>query len=115
MESFGDDTSPTKQLVKRVIGLPGDRVVVHEGVITIYNSTNPDGFKPDEELPYAADAQMTPTLNEIDVTLSQDELYVCGDNRSNSMDSRMFGPIKTDQVVGKLIARILPLNQMKRY
>jgi signal peptidase I len=115
LESLGGDASATKQLVKRVIGLPGDRVVIHEGVITIYNTSNPDGIKPDEELPYAADAKMTPTLNEIDVTLGPNEIYVCGDNRSNSLDSRMFGPIKTDQVVGKLVARILPLNQMKRF
>ena len=56
---------------------------------------------------------MPTTLNDQDVTLGSDELFVCGDNRPNSMDSRMFGPIKTSQIVGKLVVRILPLSQAK--
>ncbi len=115
LEAYGSVDGDTKQIVKRVIGLPGERVVIKDGVITVYNKQYPQGFKPDEEMAYGSVAEMTPTTNEVDVTLESDELYICGDNRSNSLDSRMLGPIKTEQVVGKLILRILPLNKFQRF
>jgi signal peptidase I len=115
LDQFGSVDGDKKQLVKRVIGLPGDRIVIKEGIITVYNKQYPQGFRPDEELPYGATAEMTPTTNDLEVTIGPDELYVCGDNRANSMDSRMFGPIKTEQIVGKLVLRILPLNKMQRF
>lgn len=115
LESFGSIDGDTKQLVKRVIGLPGDRVVIKDGIITIYNDQYPDGFRPDEEMAYGSRADMTRTTNDIDVTIGEDELFVCGDNRENSLDSRMFGPIKADQLVGKVAFRILPLNKFQKY
>lgn len=108
-----DEPDGSKQLVKRVIGLPGDHVVIKNGSITIYNKDYPDGFNPDTTLPYGKEHAMPTTSDDIDVTLTSNELFVCGDNRPNSLDSRMFGPIKTDQIVGKLAVRILPLSQMK--
>jgi signal peptidase I len=102
-----------KQLVKRVIGLPGDRVVVKDGKITIYNSAHPDGFNPDTTGDFHISAPIT--SGETDNTLQKDELFVCGDNRANSEDSRFFGPIKTDQVVAKLVLRILPLSKAQSF
>jgi signal peptidase I len=101
-----------KQLIKRVIGLPGERVVVHDGKLTVYNSQHPNGFDPDTAGNYTA---VQPTGQEVDQVLKSDELFVCGDNRPNSEDSRYFGPIKTNQVVAKLVLRILPLNQAKKF
>src|SRR6185312_2120019 len=89
-----------KQLIKRVIGLPGERVVVHAGKITVYNSQHPNGFDPDTTGQYQP---VEPTGQEVDQQLKSDELFVCGDNRPNSEDSRYFGPIKTNQVVAKLV------------
>lgn len=103
----------TKQLIKRVIGLPGDRVVVKDGKITIYDSTHPKGFNPDTTGKYRITAPTT--IGSVDQTLNKDELFVCGDNRSNSEDSRYFGPIKTSQLVAKLTLRILPLNTVKKF
>ncbi len=103
----------SKQLIKRVIGLPGERVAIVDGVITVYNQDNPNGFSPDKTLPYGRDANIEPTADEVDVTLGTNELFVSGDNRPNSMDSRMFGPITTDQIIGKLVMRILPINNTK--
>jgi signal peptidase I len=103
----------SKQLVKRVIGLPGERVVVKDGSIMVYNQEYPDGFNPDTTLAYGKEHTFPVTTEDVDVTLAADELFVCGDNRPDSLDSRMFGPIKTDQIVGKLIMRILPLSQTK--
>lgn len=102
-----------KQLIKRVIGLPGERVVVAGGHITIYNQTHPDGFDPDTQSGYHIAAPST--VGNVDVRLANNELFVCGDNRNNSEDSRYFGPIKQNQVVAKLVFRIMPINQAKSF
>lgn len=102
-----------KQLIKRVIGLPGNRVVVADGRITIYDAGHPDGFNPDTTGDYHISAPTT--VGNVDVTLQSNELFVCGDNRSNSEDSRYFGPIRTDTVIAKLVLRILPVNQVQSF
>ena len=105
----------TKQLIKRVIGLPGERVVVNGSKVTIYNSAHPDGFDPDHSGLYSFTPATPPVDIHVDVTLQPNELFVCGDNRGNSEDSRYFGPIQTNQVVAKLVLRILPLNKSKSF
>jgi signal peptidase I len=92
----------TKQLIKRVIGLPGDRVVVSNGVYTIYNKQHPKGFDPDKTLPYFKGTTIPVTSGNINVTLGPNQLFVSGDNRPDSLDSRAFGPINTSQVIGQL-------------
>jgi len=114
LSNYGD-TQDTKQLVKRVIGLPGDHIVIKDNVITVYNKEHPSGFQPDNSLPYGKNGAIPPTNNNLDVTLSNTQLFVCGDNRSNSLDSRIFGPIETNQVIGKLVARIFPVSQAERF
>lgn len=109
----GVGSGANKQLIKRVIGLPGDRIVVKDGSLTVYNNEHPDGFKPDKTMEYGK--VIGDTSGDIDITLGSNQLFVCGDNRPDSLDSRVFGPITTDQVVGKLIMRILPLNNAKRF
>ena len=109
---FGQDD--TKQLIKRVVGLPGDRVVVKDGSLTIFNNAHPDGFQPDKTLGYAYPNFPT-TSGDIDVTLSGSQLFACGDNRPDSLDSRAFGPINANQVVGKLVVRVFPTNQIKSF
>lgn len=102
-----------KQLIKRVIGLPGDRVVVDKGVITVFNAERPEGFQPDKEMDYGK--VITTTQGQIDVTISPGEVFVVGDNRNNSLDSRSFGPISVNEIVGKLSLRILPLSNAKNF
>ena len=114
LSQYGD-AADTKQLVKRVIGLPGDHVVVKDGVVTVYNSAHPNGFQPDATLPYGQNGAIPTTADNVDVTLKSNQLFVCGDNRPNSLDSRIFGPIDTSQVIGKLVVRILPLSNAKRF
>ena len=114
LSQYNDTNS--KQLIKRVIGLPGDRVVVKNGKITIYNSEHPSGFDPDQTLPYGEHGKHIPfTSGNIDVELSDGQLFVCGDNRPDSLDSRTFGYINADQVVGKLVVRVFPLNKVKTF
>jgi len=103
----------TKQLIKRVVGLPGDRVVVKDGSLTVYNNDFPDGFQPDKTLPYGTAIDIT--NNDTDVVVKKDHVFVAGDNRDNSLDSRFFGPINADQIVGKLVLRILPLSDITKF
>jgi len=114
LSNYGD-AQDTKQLVKRVIGLPGDRIVIKNNVITVYNKQHPNGFKPDTALPYGKNGAIPPTTNNLDITLSSTQLFICGDNRPDSLDSRIFGPIETKQVVGKLVARIFPLQDIEKF
>ncbi len=109
LSQFGQDD--TKQLIKRVIGLPGDRVVVRDGRYTIYDKAHPKGFDPDTTLPYGKDIPATP--GNVDVTLSKHQLFVSGDNRPDSLDSRSFGPINASQVIGKLVMRVFPIGSAK--
>ena len=114
----GSDTYITtgtgdKQLIKRVIGLPGERVVVKSGEITVYNTEHPDGFQPDKTMPYGNVIKETP--GDIDITVPEGEVYVCGDNRINSSDSRFFGPVKASDIVGKLALRVFPLSDAKLF
>ncbi|HEU4966541.1 MAG TPA: signal peptidase I [Candidatus Saccharimonadales bacterium] len=104
-----------KQLVKRVIGLPGDRVVIANGHVTIYNKQNPNGFNPDATLPYGKEHSFPVTSGDIDTTLRSNQIFVCGDNRTDSLDSRAFGPVDLNNVVGKLVLRVYPLSTVKRF
>ncbi len=102
----------TEHLIKRVIALPGERVTISSGVVTVYNAENPNGFKPDEGKEYAKDILTTP--GEVDYTVGRGEVFVLGDNRTNSTDSRVFGAISEDIIVGKASVRFIPLNAMKK-
>lgn len=97
-----------KQLIKRVMGLPGDRVVVKDGFLTVYNNEHPEGFQPDKEGSWGS--VITTTTGNVDVTVGKNEVFVCGDNRTNSLDSRVLGAIPAKDIVGKLVFRIYPLH-----
>lgn len=110
LEDFGQKS--TKQLIKRVIGLPGEQVVIKDGVLTVFNKDFLDGFHPDVEFT-GGDVKVTP--GELNITVPEGHVFVVGDNRSNSLDSRAFGPISADNIVGKLSARFLPFSDARRF
>ncbi len=93
--------------IKRAIGLPGEKIKITGGHVYIYNTQYPDGEKLVE--PYL-DPELK-TLGEIEVTLKDDEYYVLGDNRTASLDSRVFGPIKKTGIIGRTLLRGYPLNR----
>ena len=104
--------NPTElQLVKRVIALPGERIAIRNGTVTVYNQAHPQGFQPDRTLPYGT--VITTTPGNIDVVVGDNQVFVLGDHRDNSKDSRDLGPVRSDDIVGKLIARVLPANNFK--
>jgi signal peptidase I len=100
-----------KNLIKRVIALPGDRVTIINGVIKIYTSKFPDGYNPDE-LGSWKDSFIGPVSGRnVDINIKPGEVFVLGDNRPNSLDSRSFGVVKSSSIIGTMSVRILPLSQ----
>ncbi len=87
-------------IIKRVIGLPGERVVVRGGVVTVFNAEHPNGFDPSVGTAWATHIQPDTATVPVDVTLRENEIFVCGDNRPQSLDSRVNGPLGVIQVVG---------------
>lgn len=110
-----DSTGKDKQLIKRVIGLPGDRVVIKDSTLTVYNKENPQGFNPDLTLPYGKEHSFPETTGNVDTTLRADQIFVMGDNRVESLDSRTFGAVNANQIVGKLVLRIFPIGQAEAF
>lgn len=92
--------------LKRVIGLPGERVVIENGRVIIYNNEHLQGILVDEV--YLEEE----TVGDISVTLGDDEYFVLGDNRDESLDSRRFGAIHKDAIVGRVWLRGLPLHRI---
>ncbi|MFA6522446.1 MAG: signal peptidase I [Patescibacteria group bacterium] len=103
---FAPPTSPSQFYIKRVIGLPGETVEIADGTITIKNAEHPNGFTLTEE--YISEY----THGRESVVLGEDEYYVLGDNRDESLDSRSFGPITSKVIVGRAWVRGLPFNRM---
>lgn len=104
-----------EQLIKRVIGLPGEHVVIADGKITIFNPESPGGFNPDSA-PYGKD--LVDTAGNVDVMVSEGEVFVSGDNRSPgaSLDSRSsLGNIDLDLMVGKLVLRLYPFQNFDTF
>lgn len=103
--------NPKQFFIKRIVGLPGERIRVDKGEVFIYNETNPEGFKLEEDY---LNADLI-TKGDNDYVIKNDEYYVMGDNRNHSSDSRMWGPIKDSNVIGKVLLRAWPLDKIKLF
>lgn len=93
-----------EDLIKRVVGLPGDELEARDGALFV------NGQKLDE--PYVSDN--TPTNDMDEVTVPEGHVFVMGDNRTNSQDSRVFGPVPEDDIVGRAFLRVWPLSHIGR-
>lgn len=94
--------------IKRIVGLPGERVQIRQGQVTIANAEHQSGVILDEA-PYLREREVTEGT--ADVTLKSNEVFVLGDNRDQSSDSRHWGPLPVDLVVGRAVVRALPLGR----
>lgn len=95
-----------KQVIKRIIGVPGDRILVIGGDVAVINDEHPEGYQVDREVPGDALRLVRETQGDVDVLVGEGEYFVLGDNRPISEDSRDFGSIPSKDIVGKLWKRI---------
>jgi signal peptidase I len=101
LESVGLRQPSTEDFIKRVIGLPGETVEGKEGKVLINGRALSE--------PYLAEpgvGDFPPT------TIGEGQVWVMGDNRNRSSDSRVFGPIKDSKIVGRAILRIWPVTRL---
>ena len=98
--SSSDDTP----YIKRVVGLPGETIVLGPEGLTV------NGTPIDEPYVYRDGGSAIEELTSW--TLGPDEILVFGDHRSNSSDSRAFGPIPSSSVIGRAFVRYFPIDQM---
>ncbi len=100
------DTS--RYFIKRIIGLPGDTVIIEGTVVTIQNAQHPEGMTLSE--PYVA--EINKSENHIVTQLATDEFFVLGDNRGASADSRYWGILPRKDIVGQAYIRLFPFTQI---
>src|SRR5687768_13169611 len=111
-------TSQSKDFyIKRIIGLPGEKIEIDNGKITIFNQAHPDGvvleedYLPNQNLSYPHDTSVVGGRKIL--TLKSDEYFVMGDNRLASSDSRDWGPLPRSEIIGKVFVRALPFNKFR--
>ena len=104
-DHWGDDETP---FIKRVIGEGGDTVEIRDDGLIYVNGTALDEtylFRDDD-----GSAQPTTALDQSSWTIPAGELFLMGDHRSNSADSRTFGPVAVEQIIGRAWLRYWPLD-----
>ncbi len=99
------DGNKSEYLIKRIIGLPGETVVIKDGKVYIKNSSG-QLLLSEPYLPLGRE-----TKGEITEEIKANDYFVLGDNREVSLDSRYFGQISKDKIVGKVLLRGFPFNK----
>jgi signal peptidase I len=94
----------TEEFIKRVVGLPGDSIDIKEGKVFVNGHELVEPYLPKGTITLANGAKFP-------ITIPKGSLWVMGDNRGNSSDSRFFGPIPQKTVVGRTILKVWPLTK----
>jgi len=108
--------SPKQYYIKRIIGLPGEKIKIDDGRVTIINDQHPQGVTLDEK--YLPSQGITQPHDLLKVggsnilTLKANEYFMLGDNRPASSDSRDWGVLERKEMVGKVFIRVLPLTEI---
>lgn len=101
--------NPSQYFIKRVIGLPGEKVEIRNNLVIISNEENPDGLVLNES---GYISSTTATNGNEAVALEKNDYFVLGDNRQHSSDSRAWGPVSQDHIIGKVLLRAWPVDRL---
>lgn len=96
---------PSKFFIKRVIGIPHDTIAIKDNTVTIINEEFPEGIVLNEPYVY------TETDSNLTMTLGRGEYFVMGDNRNSSSDSRVWGKLREDEILGRALLRLFPVSE----
>lgn len=105
-EAPASATTGRDYYLKRIVGLPGERVKIADNKVIIYNLEHPQGIVVEEGY------LVEDTEGSLTVTLGKDQYFVLGDNRDASFDSRRFGPITRSAIVGRTWFRGWPFSRI---
>ena len=100
--------NPSRFFIKRIIALPGETIALNGTTVTITNDMYPDGAVINE--PYVLEENARSA--NLSVTLGDNEYFVMGDNRRASADSRYWGPLERERIVGRAYMRLFPLSDI---
>lgn len=106
---FGLPQETSRDLIKRVVGLPGETIILKKGSVSIINADRPDGFALSE--PYLSPENFG-GIADLRVRLDADQYFVLGDNRRVSADSRTWGTLPRTDIVGRVFVRLYPLSHI---
>lgn len=105
---------PQEYFIKRIVGLPGEKVQVKDGRVIVYNQANNwQGATLNEN--YLPKDLRTYGMNDDIITLNSEEYYVLGDNRNASKDSRVFGPVNKSFLIGRVWLRGFPFSRAQYF
>ena len=99
----------SQRYIKRIIGLPGETVDIKEGKLTVYSGAE---TKVLDESAYLPQYDYTP--GDVQITLDEKEYFVLGDNRGASADSRRWGSLPQEDIIGRVFFRAFPLAALSR-
>ncbi|RMD67148.1 signal peptidase I [Candidatus Parcubacteria bacterium] len=107
----GPQEGAVTYFIKRIVALPGETIQIKDGKVKVFNAAHPAGLT-------LSEAYLTPgakTGGEVTRTLGDDEYFVLGDNRPYSYDSRSWGSVKREQIVGIVRFRLWPLRSFHAF
>jgi len=102
---FKYPNDPSQRYIKRIIGLPGETIEIQNGKVAIYSEGAGTVLKESEYLP-----ESTFTNGDLRITLTENEYFVMGDNRSASSDSRRWGTLPENFIIGQVFLRAWPVS-----
>ena len=99
--------APSQRYIKRIVGLPGETVEIKEGEVTVSGSSL-------DESTYLSEFVYTDPREFKTITLNEDEYFVLGDNRIASSDSRIWGPLPRENIIGRVFIRAWPFAALAK-
>lgn len=106
-----EDENLHAMVVKRVIAMPGDRIFCHDDIVYLNGAPLEEPYLENEWSIVIRDSGQPFTADFEEVILQEDEYWLMGDNRINSIDSRHFGPFSRSEIKGKSIFTIFPFSR----